>query len=300
MWSAERGDRARSACPARPRSCAGRSAAPGCARRRRAHLPRSPPERRCARTPRRAGRSAGPCPGASPSRCRSARTRPAPRTITVCTSWPQAWQTPGLSERVGDVLEVGQRQRVDVRAQRHHPLALAHVADSSPVPVGSGLRVEPGGRRAAREAAAWCAPRPTRAPGGRAGHGERPRARRRRPSPSPPGRRAGTSELTARPYLPIRNALLCGVGRLVDAPDVAQGVADLPDGRPGAQRVVHGVEHVVACLPRRRARRRAWPPRRRSHGSARSVASRSTCCGLDGRVDPHRLVALVIGPDVAC
>ena len=59
---------------------------------------------------------------------RSASASAAPSTIAVCASWPQAWQTPGTVDAYGTVLDVGQRQRVDVRPQRDHPAAGADVA----------------------------------------------------------------------------------------------------------------------------------------------------------------------------
>jgi len=34
-----------------------------------------------------------------PGRSRPARARPTPSTTAVCTSWPQAWQTPSTCER---------------------------------------------------------------------------------------------------------------------------------------------------------------------------------------------------------
>src|SRR4051794_23486430 len=39
-----------------------------------------------------------------------------------------------------------------------------------------------------------------------------------------------------------------GVSGLVDAPDLAQGMADLAHGGAGTQRVAHRVEHVVTAL----------------------------------------------------
>ncbi len=40
-------------------------------------------------------------PGSRPAAARSARNRPAPTSMAVCASWPQAWHTPGIVDRYG-------------------------------------------------------------------------------------------------------------------------------------------------------------------------------------------------------
>src|SRR6266496_3916861 len=84
------------------------------------------------------------------------------------------------------------------------------------------------------------------------------------------------------------------VGRAVDAPDLAQRVADLADGRPGAQGVLHRVEDVL------RGARRG-----RLQGGQRLVDLRGVpfrpqyrqafaLLGLDRGVDPKRLVRVLL------
>ena len=66
-----------------------------------------------------------------------------------------------------------------------------------------------------------------------------------------------------------------GVARDVDAPDLAQRVADLADGGPRPQRLPHRVEHVVGAPRRPRAARPGRASTAALSRSARSAASRS-------------------------
>ena len=81
-----------------------------------------------------------PVPG-SPSSAASAMATP--RTTVVCTSCPQAWQRPSRVEAYGHVLEVGQRQGVDVGPQDDDRVARSRPRTTSPVPVGSRRGFEP-------------------------------------------------------------------------------------------------------------------------------------------------------------
>ena len=174
-------------------AAAGRSAARRSARRPPSRRRRPCRSRRRAGSPRRAGRSAAPGRAASGA---AASARPAPSSMAVCASCPQACMTPvdGRGEREAGVLV--QRQGVEVGAQRDAALAEPDVADEAGA-AGQGARLEPGRHQRAARRTPWCGARRGRAPVRRAASAARPTtlARVRGEPRVEPGRPAAHAEI---------------------------------------------------------------------------------------------------------
>ena len=193
----------------------------------------------------------------------------------MCTSWPQAWQTPGHRRPVGHVLLVGQRQGVDVGPQQRSsgpvPSPMSHTA--APVPVGRGVGCEAGHRRSRSATAAVVACSSQLSSGWGAGR------RRKATSSSPCGRQElgrATSPLTPARSPGRRSQLARRAGRPRPAgrrPSAAAAACagGCSCGRPARIPSTRASSSLAAELARHRAQ---------------SSASRSSTAARSGRVAP--------------